>query len=230
MTPDLGQMCDERGVVTTRSTVSVLDERGGPATMLPFVYDLRLHVLAQARHQKQRAWRLRGGKRQRSVQRRVPISPEQLPHPRGMVRDSTAGTRKRLDDLDCMTPTVGQSFPMVREPCDAMFLQDFLAVVRTHETADWHTAYNATARYGHLHIPAHHLVRTRSASKIGVGGLSRELRRAKPYSWLRQVAARSQYAPRLSQRLGGIFVITPEMRAQPSRSRGDCAGGGAKSR
>ena len=53
-------------------------------------------------------------------------------------------TRKKLEDLDWMTPTVlVNHFPMVRQPCDALFLPEFSLWCGTTETADWHTRYNA---------------------------------------------------------------------------------------
>ena len=70
-------------------------------------------------------------------------------------RDRVAATRKRLEDLDWMTPTVlVNHFPLVREPCDAMFYPEFSLWCGTTATADWHTRYNAICSvYGHLHIP-----------------------------------------------------------------------------
>ena len=55
-----------------------------------------------------------------------------------------------------MMPTVQVNhFPMVREPCDAMFYPEFSLWCGTTATADWHTRYNAICSvYGHLHIPA----------------------------------------------------------------------------
>jgi len=83
------------------------------------------------------------------------LSPEPYGTRDAWCRDRVAVTRKRLEDLDWMTPTVlVNHFPMVRQPCDALFYPEFSLWCGTVETADWHTRYNAACSvYGHLHIP-----------------------------------------------------------------------------
>ena len=99
-------------------------------------------------------------------------------------------------------------FPMVREPCDALFLPEFSLWCGTTETADWHTRYNAICSvYGHLHIPRTTWYDDVRFEEVSVG-YPREWRRRKPYSWLRQVLPDPQYAPGYLNDFGGHFVIT----------------------
>ena len=80
-----------------------------------------------------------------------------------------------------MTPTVlVNHFPMVREPCEALFYPEFSLWCGTTTTSDWHTRYNAICSvYGHLHIPRTtwydgvRLKRCRSATRASGGAASR---------------------------------------------------------
>ena len=124
-------------------------------------------------------------------------------------RDRVAATRKRLEDLDWMTPTVlVNHFPMVREPCDAMFYPEFSLWCGTTATADWHTRYNAICSvYGHLHIPRTTWYDGVRFEEVSVG-YPREWRRRKPYRWLRQILPDPKYAPGYLNDFGGHFEIT----------------------
>ena len=117
-------------------------------------------------------------------------------------RDRLAHTRKRLEDLDWMTPTVlVNHFPLVREPCDALFYPEFSLWCGTTATADWHTRYNAICSvYGHLHIPRTTWYDGVRFEEVSVG-YPREWRRRKPYRWLRQVLPDPQLRAGLPQRV-----------------------------
>ena len=128
----------------------------------------------------------------------------------------------RLEQLDWMTPTVlVNHFPLVREPCDALFYPEFSLWCGTTATADWHTRYNAVCSvYGHLHIPRTTWYDGVRFEEVSVG-YPREWRRRKPYRWLRQVLPDPQYAPGYLNEFGGHFVITQEMREQCGEVPGD---------
>jgi 3',5'-cyclic AMP phosphodiesterase CpdA len=113
-----------------------------------------------------------------------------------------------------MTPTVrANHFPMVRQPCDALFYPEFSMDTATTETADWHTRYNATCSvYGHLHIPRTTFYDGVRFEEVSVG-YPREWKRRPPHRWLRQVLPDPQYPPGYLNEFGGHFAITDEMRA-----------------
>jgi 3',5'-cyclic AMP phosphodiesterase CpdA len=133
-------------------------------------------------------------------------------------RDRVATSRKKLEDLDWMTPTIlVNHFPMVREPCDAMFYPEFAMWCGTTATADWHTRYNAICSvYGHLHIPRTTWYDGVRFEEVSVG-YPREWRRRKPYRWLRQILPDPNYPPGYLNDFGGHFEITPEMRANAQK-------------
>ena len=120
-----------------------------------------------------------------------------------------------------MTPTVlVNHFPMVREPCDALFYPEFALWCGTTATADWHTRYNAICSvYGHLHIPRTTWYDGVRFEEVSVG-YPREWRRRKPYRWLRQVLPDPKYAAGYLNEFGGHFEITQEMRAERAEGPG----------
>ena len=118
-----------------------------------------------------------------------------------------------------MTPTVlVNHFPLVREPCDAMFYPEFALWCGTTATADWHTRYNAVCSvYGHLHIPRTTWYDGVRFEEVSVG-YPREWRRRKPYRWLRQMLPDPKYAPGYLNEFGGHFEITAgDARATPQK-------------
>ena len=119
-----------------------------------------------------------------------------------------------------MTPTVlVNHFPLVREPCDAMFYPEFALWCGTTATEDWHTRYNALCSvYGHLHIPRTTWYDGVRFEEVSVG-YPREWRRRKPYRWLRQILPDPKYPPGYLNEFGGHFEITAEMRAMRRRCR-----------
>ena len=129
-----------------------------------------------------------------------------------------AATRKRLEDLDWVTPTVlVNHFPLVREPCDALFYPEFSLWCGTTATADWHTRYNAICSvYGHLHIPRTTWYDGVRFEEVSVG-YPREWRRRKPYRWLRQVLPDPDYPAGYLNEFGGHFEITDEMRTSAQK-------------
>jgi 3',5'-cyclic AMP phosphodiesterase CpdA len=112
-----------------------------------------------------------------------------------------------------MMPTVQVNhFPMVREPCDAMFYPEFSLWCGTTATADWHTRYNAVCSvYGHLHIPRTTWYDGVRFEEVSVG-YPREWRRRRPYRWLRQILPDPNYTPGYLNEFGGHFQVTQEMR------------------
>ncbi len=131
-----------------------------------------------------------------------------------------------------MTPTVlVNHFPLVREPCDAMFYPEFALWCGTTATADWHTRYNALCSvYGHLHIPRTTWYDGVRFEEVSVG-YPREWRRRKPYRWMRQILPDPKYAPGYLNDFGGHFEITEEMRGERAEDagRGSSRGEGCSS-
>ena len=131
-----------------------------------------------------------------------------------------------------MTPTVlVNHFPLVREPCDAMFYPEFALWCGTTATADWHTRYNAMCSvYGHLHIPRTTWYDGVRFEEVSVG-YPREWRRRKPYRWLRQILPDPKYPPGYLNEFGGHFEITPgDARQRREDAGADQARGGAMTR
>ena len=215
----LVNMCDEMGVVTPEHPFPVWTERGGPATIVPMFLLYDYSFLPEGATTKAEGLAIA---RERNVVAtdEFLLSPEPYPTREAWCRDRLAATRKRLDELDWMTPTVlVNHFPLVREPCDALFYPEFSLWCGTTKTADWHTRYNAVCSvYGHLHIPRTTWYDDVRFEEVSVG-YPREWRRRKPYSWLRQVLPDPQYAPGYLNDFGGHFVITPEMQAQAAQFR-----------
>ena len=210
----LVNMCDELGVVTPEHPFPVWTERGGPATIVPMFLLYDYTFLPQGATTKAEGLAIA---RERNVvcTDEFLLSSEPYATREAWCRERVAATRKRLDELDWMNPTVlVNHFPMVREPCDALFYPEFSLWCGTTATADWHTRYNAVCSvYGHLHIPRTTWYDDVRFEEVSVG-YPREWRRRKPYRWLRQVLPDPQYAPGYLNDFGGHFEITPEMRAQ----------------
>ena len=168
----LVNMCDEMGIVTPEHPFPVWTEAGGPATIVPMFLLYDYTFLPEGATTKAEGLAIA---RERNIVAtdEFLLSSEPYATRDAWCRDRVAHTRKRLEELDWMTPTVlVNHFPLVREPCDVLFYPEFSLWCGTTETADWHTRYNAVCSvYGHLHIPADHLVRRR-ALRRGVGRLS----------------------------------------------------------
>jgi 3',5'-cyclic AMP phosphodiesterase CpdA len=215
----LVNICDELGVVSPEHPFPVWTERGGPATIVPLFLLYDYSFLPRGATTKAEGLAIA---RDRNVvcTDEFLLSPQPYPTREAWCHERVAATRKRLDDLDWMTPTVlVNHFPMVRQPCDALFLPEFSLWCGTTETADWHTRYNAVCSvYGHLHIPRTTWYDDVRFEEVSVG-YPREWRRRKPYSWLRQVLPDPQYAPGYLNDFGGHFVITEEMRTQAQQFR-----------
>ena len=208
----LVNMCDEMGVVTPEHPFPVWTDEGGPATIVPMFLLYDYTFLPQGAATKAEGLAIA---RERNVVAtdEFLLSTEPYATRDAWCRDRVADTRKRLEDLDWMTPTVlVNHFPMVREPCDAMFYPEFSLWCGTTATADWHTRYNAVCSvYGHLHIPRTTWYDGVRFEEVSVG-YPREWRRRKPYRWLRQILPDPKYAPGYLNEFGGHFQITQEMR------------------
>ena len=204
----LVNMCDEMGIVTPEHPFPVWTEEGGPATIVPMFLLYDYSFLPQGAATKAEGLAIA---RERNVvgTDEFLLSSEPYATRDAWCRDRVAYTRKRLEDLDWMTPTVlVNHFPMVREPCDAMFYPEFALWCGTTATADWHTRYNAVCSvYGHLHIPRTTWYDGVRFEEVSVG-YPREWRRRKPYRWLRQILPDPKYAPGYLNEFGGHFEIT----------------------
>jgi 3',5'-cyclic AMP phosphodiesterase CpdA len=208
----LVNMCDEMGIITPEHPFPVWTEAGGPATIVPMFLLYDYTFLPQGAATKAEGLAIA---RERNVvgTDEFLLSSEPYATRDAWCRNRVAYTRKRLEDLDWMTPTVlVNHFPLVREPCDAMFYPEFSLWCGTTATADWHTRYNAICSvYGHLHIPRTTWYDDVRFEEVSVG-YPREWRRRKPYRWLRQVLPDPKYAPGYLNEFGGHFEITQEMR------------------
>ena len=197
----LVDMCDEMGIVTPEHPYPVWTEEGGPATIVPMFLLYDYTFLPDGAATKAEGLALA---RERNVvgTDEFLLSSEPYATRDAWCRDRVARTRKRLEDLDWMTPTVlVNHFPLVREPCEAMFYPEFSLWCGTTATADWHTRYNAVCSvYGHLHIPRTTWYDGVRFEEVSVG-YPREWRRRKPYRWLRQVLPDPKLRAGLPQRV-----------------------------
>lgn len=215
----LVNMCDEMGVVTPEHPFPVWTERGGPATIVPMFLLYDYSFLPEGANSKAEGVAI-AKERNVVATDEFLLSPEPYPTRDAWCHERVAATRARLEQLDWMQPTVlVNHFPLLRQPCDALFYPEFSLWCGTTKTADWHTRYNAVCSvYGHLHIPRTTWYDGVRFEEVSVG-YPREWRRRKPYSWLRQVLPDPQYAPGYLNDFGGHFVITPEMRTQAAQFR-----------
>jgi len=128
----LVNMCDELGVVSPEHPFPVWTEAGWSGNDRAVVPALRLLVPAAGRDHQSRGLAIA---RERNVvcTDEFVLSSEPYPTREAWCHERVAATRKRLDDLDWMNPTVlVNHFPMVRQPCDALVPPGVLAVVRNH--------------------------------------------------------------------------------------------------
>ncbi|AAS05217.1 metallophosphoesterase [Mycobacterium avium subsp. paratuberculosis] len=215
----LVNMCDEMGVITPEHPFPVWTERGGPATIVPMFLLYDYSFLPDGAASKAEGLMIARDRNVVATDEFL-LSPEPYPTREAWCRERLEITRARLEALDWMTPTVlVNHFPLVREPCDALFYPEFSLWCGTTKTADWHTRYNAVCSvYGHLHIPRTTWYDDVRFEEVSVG-YPREWRRRKPYGWLRQVLPDPQYAPGYLNDFGGHFEITPEMRRQATQFR-----------
>jgi 3',5'-cyclic AMP phosphodiesterase CpdA len=216
----LVNICDEMGIITPEHPFPVWNEEGGPATIVPMFLLYDYTFLPQGAATKAEGLAIA---RERNVvgTDEFLLSSEPYATRDAWCRDRVTHTRKRLEDLDWMTPTVlVNHFPLVREPCDAMFYPEFSLWCGTTATADWHTRYNAVCSvYGHLHIPRttwYDGLRFEEAS-VGYHGDGRQ----------KAISVAAPVCPPGSTRrdnfneFGGHFEITPEMRDPPRRCNSD---------
>ena len=216
----LVNMCDEMGVVTPEHPFPVWTERGGPATIVPMFLLYDYSFLPEGADEQSRGHGHRAGA-QRGGHRRIPalVASRTPPARPGAASGCQAPAPVSNSSTGCTPTVLVNHFPLVREPCDALFYPEFSLWCGTTKTADWHTRYNAVCSvYGHLHIPRTTWYDDVRFEEVSVG-YPREWRRRKPYSWLRQVLPDPQYAPGYLNDFGGHFVITPEMKAQAAQFR-----------
>lgn len=215
----LVNMCDEMGVITPEHPYPVWVEQGGPATIVPMFVLYDYTFLPEGANSKAEGLKIARDRNVVATDEFL-LSSEPFATRDAWCRDRLRYTRKRLEDLDWMTPTVlVNHFPLVREPCDALFYPEFSLWCGTTETADWHTRYNAACSvYGHLHIPRTTWYDDVRFEEVSVG-YPREWAQRKPYSWLRQILPAPHYPPGYLNEFGGHFEITEQMRVAAKRFR-----------
>ena len=213
----LVNMCDEMGVITPEHPFPVWTDAGGPATIVPMFLLYDYTFLPEGAATKAEGLAIARDNNVVATDEFV-LSNEPYATKDAWCRDRVEATRKRLEDLDWVTPTVlVNHFPLVREPCEALFYPEFSLWCGTTATADWHTRYNAICSvYGHLHIPRTTWYDGVRFEEVSVG-YPREWRRRKPYRWLRQVLPDPQYPPGYLNEFGGHFEITQEMRTNAQK-------------
>ena len=198
----LVNICDEMGIVTPEHPFPVWTEEGGPATIVPMFLLYDYTFLPQGATTKAEGLAIA---RERNVvaHRRIPAVQRAVRHPRRVVsRSDVVHAKARLEELDWMTPTVlVNHFPMVREPCDAMFYPEFSLWCGTDR--DRRLAH--PLQRGVLGVrapahPAHHVVRRR-ALRGGVRRLSARVAAPQALSMAAPDAAGPEVRAGLSQRL-----------------------------
>ncbi|MDT5390301.1 MAG: hypothetical protein QOE04_3942 [Mycobacterium sp.] len=213
----LVNMCDELGIITPEHPFPVWTEEGGPATIVPMFLLYDYTFLPEGTATKAEGLAVA---RERNVvgTDEFLLSAEPYATRDAWCRDRVKHTREKLEDLDWLTPSIlVNHFPLVREPCDAMFYPEFSLWCGTTATKDWHTRYNAICSvYGHLHIPRTTWYDGVRFEEVSVG-YPREWRRRKPYRWLRQILPDPKYAPGYLNDFGGHFEITSEMRTNAEK-------------
>jgi 3',5'-cyclic AMP phosphodiesterase CpdA len=209
----LVHMCDEMGIVTPEHPFPVWTDEGGPATIVPMFLLYDYSFLPEGTATKAEGLALA---RERNIvgTDEFLLSAEPYATRDAWCRDRVKQTREKLEDLDWLTPSIlVNHFPLVREPCDAMFYPEFAMWCGTTATKDWHTRYNALCSvYGHLHIPRTTWYDGVRFEEVSVG-YPREWRRRKPYRWMRQILPDPKYPPGYLNEFGGHFEVTAEMRA-----------------
>ena len=213
----LVNMCDEMGIVTPEHPFPVWTDEGGPATIVPMFLLYDYSFLPEGTATKAEGLAVA---RERNVvgTDEFLLSAEPYATRDAWCRDRVKQTREKLEDLDWLTPSIlVNHFPLVREPCDAMFYPEFALWCGTTATKDWHTRYNALCSvYGHLHIPRTTWYDGVRFEEVSVG-YPREWRRRKPYRWMRQILPDPKYPPGYLNDFGGHFEVTPEMRASAEK-------------
>ena len=191
----LVQMCDEMGIVTPEHPFPVWTDEGGPATIVPMflLYDYTFLPAGAATKSEGLAIA-----RENNVVAtdEFLLSSEPYATKDAWCRDRLSHTRKRLEDLDWMMPTVlVNHFPLVREPCG------ILAVVRYHRDQGLaHPLQRGVLGVRAPAHPAHHLVRRRAVRR-GVGGLSARMAAPQALSLAASDPARPEVRAGLPQRL-----------------------------
>ncbi len=197
----LVNMCDEMGVITPEHPFPVWTEEGGPATIVPMFLLYDYSFLPQGAATKAEGLAIA---RERNVvgTDEFLLSSEPYATRDAWCRDRVAYTRKRLEDLDWMTPNVlVNHFPLVREPCDAMFYPEFAHVVRHHR--DRRLAHPLQRDLLGIRAPAHpahHVVR-RGPARRGFRRVSAGMAPPQAISMAAAGAARPEVRARLPQRV-----------------------------
>ena len=204
--------CRDRGVLTPEDEFPVWPGLGGPVTVAPLFVLYDYTFLAPGAQDAEESLRIAYASGIVCTDELL-LHPDPYPSRTQWCHARLVESRRRLDATDPALPTVlVNHFPLVREPCDAMFYPEFALWCGTTATADWHTRYNAVCSvYGHLHIPRTTWYDGVRFEEVSVG-YPREWRRRKPYRWLRQILPDPKYAPGYLNEFGGHFEITQEMR------------------
>ena len=196
----LVNMCDEMGIVTPEHPFPVWTEEGGPATIVPMFLLYDYTFLPEGTATKAEGLAVA---RERNVvgTDEFLLSAEPYATRDAWCRDRVKQTREKLEDLDWLTPSIlVNHFPLVREPCDAMFYPEFSLWCGTTATKDWHTRYNAICSVLRPSAhPAHHVVRRR-ALRGGLGRLPARVAAPQALSLVASDSARPEVCAGLPQR------------------------------
>jgi 3',5'-cyclic AMP phosphodiesterase CpdA len=146
--------CRRVGVLTPEDAFPVWDGPGGPARIAPLFVLYDYSFLADGVSSLEQSLA-------RAHQAGVVCVDEYLLHPdpypdrQSWCHARVATTEDRLSACDTTIPLVlATHWPLIREPTQALFYQDFAQWCGTILTAGWHRRYHtAAAVYGHLHIP-----------------------------------------------------------------------------
>ncbi|HWH00306.1 MAG TPA: metallophosphoesterase [Pilimelia sp.] len=150
----LVQICRELGVATPEDPYPTWPGPPGPVVVAPLflLYDYSFRPAGAPTAE---------AALERAYQAGVVCTDEYLLHPdpypsrRDWCHARVELTRRRLEGLDPLLPTVlVNHYPLVRDPTDVLRYPEFALWCGTELTADWHLRFRAQAVvYGHLHIP-----------------------------------------------------------------------------
>ena len=150
----LVELCRSLGVLTPEDPYPVWTGPGGPVTVAPLflLYDYSFLPAGVADGATALAKAEAAGV---VCTDEFMLHPDPYPTRADWCRARVAYTSARLDACDPSLPTVlVNHFPLVRQPTEVLWHQEFALWCGTTASADWPVRYRASAVvYGHLHIP-----------------------------------------------------------------------------
>lgn len=193
----LVSLCRDLGVLTPEDEYPVWQGEGGPLVVAPLflLYDYSFLPPGAATKEDGLA---------QGYDRGVVCSDEFLLHPdpypsrEAWCEARLAYTEERLAAVDPALQTVlVNHWPLVREPTERLWYQEFALWCGTQRTADWHVRFRAAAVvYGHLHIPTRFTLDGVPFVEVSVGYPREWQRRAPKPLTLREVVPRPPVATR----------------------------------